>query len=110
MMTNADNSESADGKLSQIVFTLEWAVGVIAGWYIGMLAAYGVILAKAKIGSGPLAHPLGTWFVGIRSAVLTIILATIVWFFLGRSRKRLLFGPVLGIAAPLAALFWLYNQ
>jgi hypothetical protein len=109
MMTKADNSESAGGKLSQIVFTLEWAVGVVAGWCTGMFAAYDVILSKAKIGSGPLAHPQGTWFVGVRSAVLAIILATVVWIFLGRSRKRLLLGPPLGMAVPLGTLFWLYN-
>lgn len=74
-----------------------------------MFAAYGIILANAKIDSGPLAHPVATWFVGIRSAVVTIALAIVIRLLLGRSRKGLLLGAGLGIAAPLGTLCWLYH-
>ncbi len=109
MTTEVGKSEPADRQVSRAPFVLEWAIAVVTGWCTGMFAAYGIIIANAKIGSGPLAHPVGTWFVGVRSAVLAIIFAIVIRFLLGQSKKRLLLAAALGVATPLATLFWLYS-
>jgi hypothetical protein len=109
MMTQAAKSEPADRRVSRMPSMIDEAIAVAAGWCTGMSAAYFVIVANAKIGSGPLAHPVATWFVGVRSAVLAIVLAIIIRLFLRQSKKRLLLGAVLGMAAPVGTLFWLYR-
>ena len=96
-------------RVSPIRVIVEWAVAVCAGWCTGMFAAYGVILANAKIGSGPTAHPEGTWFVGLRSAVLAIVLAIALRLLLGFIKKHLLMGAAVGMAMPLVTLYWLYS-
>src|SRR4051794_14019442 len=109
MTTQAAKSEPADRLVSRRPSMIDEPIAVAAGWCTGMAAAYFVIVANAKIGSGPLAHPVATWFVGARSAVLAIVLAIIIRLFLRQSKNRLLLGAVLGMAAPVGMLFWLYR-
>jgi hypothetical protein len=87
---------------------LKQAVAVGGGWLLGMLGAFGVITANAKMYSGPLTHPTATWFVGYRSAALAVVVACWAYWLLPGHRKHLVIAAAIGTAAPLATLFWLY--
>jgi len=93
----------------RVIFCLERLVAIFMGWCVGMFAAYGEIIANAKIGSGPQSHPTATWFVGIRSSAMTLVLAVFVCLPAARSGRYLLLGATIGFAMPLVTLFWLYR-
>jgi hypothetical protein len=88
----------------------EWAASVCLGWGVGMFAAYGNILAGAKIGSGPRAHPAGTWWVAIHSLILVAVLAVLIFKPARRAGSfSILVGAALGFIVPILTVFWMYS-